>query len=278
MKILLSASAAILLLVSCRDYSPRDRDEKEWKQYYNKYGIQEAGFELLDNSHEIVHYYNIDRVSKRMSPASTFKILNALIALETGVAADEKMLIKYNGKPSWNEAWNRDLTLEEAFKLSAVPYFQELARRIGRDRMQKFLDSCEYGNKTIGPSIDEFWLDGSLLISPDEQVGFVKKLYFDKLPFSKRTHRIVQGLMVQEDSLRKPQGKPYRLSYKTGTSVTDSGTYNAWLVGYVEDSARNAHPYFFCNNMDIPDSIGIDSMVKLRLRITKEILRSQNVL
>ncbi len=268
----------LLAFSACNDYNPRDRQEPEWKKYYDENGISEAGFELLDNSHEMVHYYNIDRVSKRMCPASTFKILNALIALETGVASDEKMIIKYNGEPSWNEAWNKDLTLEEAFKVSAVPYFQELARRIGRERMQHFIDSCEYGNKKIGPAIDQFWLDGSLLISPDEQVGFVKQLYFDKLPFSKRTHRIVQNLMIQEDSLSRAEGKPFRLSYKTGTLPTDSGTYTAWMVGYVEDSARNAHPYIFCNNMEIPKSIGLDSMVKLRLRLTKEILRDQNVL
>jgi beta-lactamase class D len=75
--------------------------------------------------------------------------------------------------------------MAQAFRLSAVPYYQEVARRIGQPTMQLWLDSIKYGNMKIS-RIDTFWLDNSLLISPDEELGFVKKLYFDQLPSPKQ--------------------------------------------------------------------------------------------
>jgi beta-lactamase class D len=58
--------------------------------------------------------------------------------------------------------WNQDLSLYHAFRVSAVPHFQHVARMIGRDTMQKWLDSTHYGNMVIGPAIDQFWLNNSL--------------------------------------------------------------------------------------------------------------------
>ena len=89
-----------------------------------------------------------------------------------------------DGVKRWNEDWNRDLTMYEAFRVSSVPYYQEVARRIGKDTMQLWLDSLKYGAKTktekitIHSVIDSFWLDNSLKITPDQQLGMVKKLYF----------------------------------------------------------------------------------------------------
>ncbi|NJE06794.1 class D beta-lactamase, partial [Thermococcus sp. M36] len=133
-------------------------------------------------------------------PASTFKIVNSLIGLQTGKIVNEKMIIKWDGVKRWNEAWNKDLTMEEAFKLSAVPYYQEVARRIGKDTMQRWLDSLHYGNKKIGGPIDSFWLNNSLKITADEQLGLVKRLYFDQLPFDKRSQAIVKKVMLQENN------------------------------------------------------------------------------
>ena len=92
--------------------------------------------------------------TQRFLPASTFKIVNSLIGIETGKIIDEKMIIPWDGVKRWNKDWNQDLTMEQAFKLSAVPYFQEVARRIGRDTMQQWIDTLKYGNMNIsGPLI-----------------------------------------------------------------------------------------------------------------------------
>ncbi len=95
-------------------------------------------------------------------PASTFKIVNSLIGLETGKLTDEKMIIKWDGIKRSNADWNRDMNMKEAFKASNVPYYQELARRIGADTMKKWIDTLSYGNRDISGGVDSFWLNKKL--------------------------------------------------------------------------------------------------------------------
>ena len=133
----------------------------------------------------------------------------------------------------------------EAFRVSAVPYYQEVARRIGKDTMQRWLDSLAYGTKTIKGRIDSFWLDNSLKIKPDEQLGLVKRLYFNQLPFFTPYQETVKKAMLFED---KPT---YRLSYKTGLGLKEDGTPLGWVIGWIEE---NRHPYFFVLNMESKDS------------------------
>ena len=100
-------------------------------------------------------------------PASTFKIPNSIIALETGVVEDpDKDVFKWDGVTRSIEAWNKDHTLRSAIAASAVPVYQEIARRIGPERMQKYVDLFDYGNRDIGGGIDQFWLTGNLRIDP----------------------------------------------------------------------------------------------------------------
>jgi beta-lactamase class D len=256
------------------------KEQKQWTSIFQKYGIDSACFELADNSHEQVFYYNLYRISKAYSPASTFKIMNSLIALETNVATDENMIIPWDGQIRDREEWNKDMDMREAFKVSCVPYYQELARRIGAVEMQKWIDSVKYGNKRIGGKIDMFWLNDTLLISADEQVGLLKKLYFDKLPFSQRTLRIVRSILLREDST------DYRLYYKTGTKQTGTRTL-AWLVGFIErketqksvltkKEETNYKPYFFAMNIETNDTL-MDTK-KVRLNILKDILRERKII
>ncbi len=225
-------------------------------------------FAMFDNGQGRFTVYNLPRYrDSAFLPASTFKIVNSLIGLQTGKVVNEKMIIKWdgvvrmhsNGKPA--DEWNKDLTMEEAFAVSAVPYYQEVARRIGKDTMQFWLDSLRYGNHVIGGTIDSFWLNNSLKITPDEQLGLVKKLYFEQLPFQKRVQGIVKKMMVRENNAN------YVLAYKTGTGTLENGNTVGWVVGWVEE---NRHPYFFVLNVEGNPSIDIPTV---RLNMLKAILK-----
>jgi beta-lactamase class D len=268
----------MLLIASCKRHNIME--QKQWAAIFAKYPIDSVCFELADNSHEQVFYYNLNRLSTRYCPASTFKIANSLIALETNIAPDENMVIPWDGVKRNREEWNKDMDMREAFKVSCLPYYQELAKRIGALEMQKWIDSMNYGNKRIGTEIDKFWLNDTLKISADEQVGLMKKLYFDKLPFSLRSQRIVRSLMLQEDS------SDYRLYYKTGTSQNSTKTL-AWLVGFIErkeiqksvltkKEETNFKPYFFAMNLETKDT-SINTQ-QLRLNILKDILRERRII
>jgi beta-lactamase class D len=218
-------------------------------------------FALFNNGRNNFTIYNLPRYrDSSYTPASTFKIVNSLIGIQTGVIKDENMVIRWDGVKRWNEDWNKDLTMKEAFAVSAVPYYQEVARRIGRDTMQLWIDSLGYGNRNISGPIDSFWLNNRLKVKPDEELGLVKKLYFDQLPFFKRTQEIVQSVMLRE------QNSNYKLCYKTGWGRLENGHGLGWVVGWIEE---NKHPYFFVLNIESPDP---EQVPKVRIKLLRDIL------
>ncbi len=256
---LISTFLFLIFISSCS--VNKAKIDNSLKKYFDENKV-DGCFTLFNNADGKVTVYNITLDTVRFTPASTFKIVNSLIGLEIGRITDEKMVIKWDGIKRGNDDWNKDLTMEEAFKASAVPYYQEVARRIGRDTMQHWIDSLQYGNKKTGSRIDSFWLDNSLKISPDEQLGLVKRLYFDQLPFQKRTQQIVRDVMIQEDNTL------YTLCYKTGWGLDEAKNNIGWVVGWIEE---NKHPYFFVTLIKSVDK-NID-MKAVRINITKGILK-----
>lgn len=252
-------SFSTFFLVSCS--LKKAKIDNDLKQYFDAKNV-DGCFTMMDNSSGAITVYNMAMDTTRVTPASTFKIVNSLIGLETGKITNENMVIKWDGVKRWKEEWNKDLTMIEAFKVSSVPYYQEVARRIGRDSMKMYVDSISYGNKNIGGPIDSFWLNNNLKISPDEQIGLMKRLYFDQLPFRKTVQQQVRDVMLQEDNT------VYKLSYKTGWNTDEKNNVIGWLVGWVEE---NRHVYFFATLIKSTDKDF--NNYDARLDITKEILK-----
>ncbi len=179
-------------------------------------------------------------------PASTFKIPNSLIALETGVVTDpDKDVFKWDGVRRSIEAWNQDHTLRSAIAASCVPVYQEIARRIGLERMHKYLDLLDYGNHDVGGGVDQFWLTGALRIDPVEQIDFLDRLRRGALSFSKRSQDLVRDIIpvtkVGDSVIRA----------KTGlVSAQDGKPPCGWLVGWAEKGAEHT---VFALNMDCPE-------------------------
>ncbi|HWI89684.1 MAG TPA: class D beta-lactamase [Flavisolibacter sp.] len=242
--------------------SPNNVNVDESLGKYFKDNNVEGCFALFNNGNGKFTIYNLDRYKdSAFLPASTFKIVNSLIGLQTGIINNTQMVIKWDGIERSVPDWNRDLTMHDAFKVSAVPYYQEVARRIGKDTMQFWLDSLHYGTTKIKSRIDTFWLDNSLKITPDEELGLVKKLYFKQLPFFGNYQDTVKKLMLFEDT------PAYQLSYKTGWGQKENGNQLGWIVGWIEE---NNHPYFFVLNIESPEK-NFD-MPTVRMKILKDIL------
>lgn len=175
-----------------------------------------------------------ERCGQRAVPASTFKIPHALIGLETGIIKDADFVIPWDGVKRENEAWNRDHTLRSAIETSAVPYFQEVARRVGLQRETDWVTKLGYGNAKVGTQVDTFWLTGPLLISPVEQLDFLQRFATGTLPVSERSRAIVQDCLV----LEKREGAVLR--GKTGWGFPGTADEVGWFVGYVErEGARS---------------------------------------
>jgi beta-lactamase class D len=168
----------------------------------------------------------------RFIPASTFKVFSSLVALETEIIDSKSSVIAWDGVIRERAEINRDLDLQTAFRLSAVPHYQQLVRRVGTERMQYSIDTIGYGNRDISGGIDRFWLSGGLRISPREQVEFLTRLYHGDLPFSSDTMSAVKAMMVTE------QTDDYVLRTKTGWAVIDDTDNTGWWIGWIEKSSN----------------------------------------
>lgn len=249
----------IVLISSCSLNNVSTNDDL--KKYFDEYRV-DGSFAMFDNSRGEHTIYNGKRDTTRFMPASTFKIVNAMVALQTGRLSTDSSIIPWDGVVRENPEWNKDLSLYQAFRVSSVPHFQWIARQVGRDTMQRFLDSVHYGNMKIGPRIDSFWLDNSLKISPDEQVGLVKMVYFRQFKFLRQSVQDqVKRMMIQENNTT------YQLAYKTGWGKTEAGNELGWMVGWIEE---NRHVYFFALNLESTDHN--INMVEVRKKILTNIL------
>lgn len=264
---MLSCLSCLVLLFSCTGNNVI-KDESLGK--YFKENNVEGCFGLMNNGTGKITVYNLTRFrDSSYLPASTFKIINSLIGLQTGKIVNDSMVIKWDGVQRPIEAWNKDLTMYEAFRASAVPYYQEVARRIGKDEMEKWMDTLKYISKDdydttkfkIKTRVDSFWLDNSLKVSPIVQLGIVKRLYFDQLPFFKDNMEKVRNAMLFENNTL------YKLSYKTGWGRKEDGKHLAWIVGWIEE---NKHPYFFAVNFETADADA--DIPGIRMKILKGIL------
>lgn len=201
---------------------------------------------VFDETENTWHVFDRARAERGYSPASTFKIFNALVALETGAIKDEFEVIRWDGKKRDVEAWNRDTSLASGMKHSVVWFYQEIARRVGAERMQNWMDRVDYGNRDISGDVDRFWLDGGLRISAVEQIGFLRRLAKGALPFSESTQETVRRITITETAT------DWTLHSKTGwglASAQDGKTDLGWVIGWVE---RGGKRWFFAVNIDMP--------------------------
>jgi beta-lactamase class D len=201
-------------------------------------------------------------------PASTFKVINILIALETGVIKDENTVVKWPGKTDtllygYRPDIYRDMTVKEAFQLSAGWAFIELAKKIGRKKYKHYLKRCDYGNNNLTEKGADFWNFGKFAISPRNQVEFLVRVYEEKLPFSKSNLAILKKVMITETTTT------FTIRSKTGWTRDDNKD-TGWWVGYVE---REENVYFFATRLIKPRSSANANFGRCRKEITLNILK-----
>lgn len=223
---------------------------------------------IYDLSKNTYYSNDFDWAKTGQLPASTFKIPNTIIGLETGVIKDETSIFEWDGKPKRFKNWEQDLTLEDAFHYSCVPCYQRVARQVGTEQMNALLSKLSFGTMNFNDSnLDTFWLMGESRINQFEQVAFLLNLYNRALPISNRTHDIVNRMMVIE------KADTYQISGKTGWSV-DGDINNGWFVGYL---IKNGKPYFFANNIEPTVNFDMRGFSSIRKQITFDALRALEI-
>ncbi len=274
------AVVALLVTASCgppETASPREKrlptmeehsleERNDLGKFFQDEGVN-GTFVLLDRQEGRVVVHDSDRANAPFLPASTYKVPHALIALETGVANGPEHRIQWD--PSlhpkqawWPEVWAQDHTLESAVKNSVVWYFQEVAKRVGQDRMRRYVNQFNYGNRDLSGGIDRFWLTGGLRTSAIEQVQFLQRFYHGELGVSKESTELIKDILLLEEA------PGYRLSGKSGWVGLGENSMEqvGWLVGYLE---RQNAVFFYALNLDIAQP----EDAAARLKVTKGILQ-----
>ncbi|MBK5501749.1 class D beta-lactamase [Peribacillus sp. TH14] len=237
---LLALIGAVVLLITSVQL-PSEANASKGKLNHKKFEVDEfftnydGTFILRDMKREKTLVYNNERANQRFAPQSTFKVPNSLIGLQVGAVEDEYDIKYWDGVEREIEVWNQDHTLGSAMRNSVVWYYQAMARDIGENRMEEWVQNISYGNQDISGGIDQFWLSSSLKISPIEQVDFMESLYKEKLPFDKDVLKTVKRMMIQKE------GNNYTLYGKTG-----QGSGIGWFVGFIETDNR---AYSFATNI-----------------------------
>lgn len=276
MKVLHILSILILFL-SCTG-KQNGFDNKEVKVVENE--VVNSEFQSIIDSAEVkgailvydlqedkYHSNDFDWINEGRLPASTFKIANSIIGLESGVIESDSTIFKWDGEKKWLKTWEQDLVLKDAFRFSCVHCYQDVARRIGVERMNDYLREFDYGDmKVDSGNIDKFWLEGDSRITQMQQIDFLKRLYESQLHISERTEKIVENIMLIEEK------DNYKLSGKTGLSNSNN-VYNGWFIGYIE---LENNTYLFATNLEPKGEFDFDTFVRKRIDLTLEALKQMD--
>ena len=199
-------------------------------------------------------YYSNDSIYNAIKflPASTFKILNAMLAIELGIVKDTNRIFKWHGEKYPVKAWEKDMNFKAAFHASCVPCFQQIAREIGILNMKKYLSLAQYPIPIINAkNLDNFWLNGKGFISINDQIAWFKKFYLRQLPFKNSTYDLMHVILQYE-----AESTTYTLKAKTGLVHNGLG----WFVGIIESKT----PYIFALNLQTKTSEYAANLVNYR--------------
>ena len=224
---------------------------------------------VYDPQTNTVYSNDFQRCDKGYLPASTFKIPNSIIALETGVVENDSNIFKWDGEKRRLAAWEQDLIFRDAFQVSCVPCYQEIARKIGVQRMKQWLDTLRYGNMVVdSATIDLFWLEGESTITMNQQLDFLQRLYNRQLPIKERTREIMKRLMLIESN------DSWTFSGKTGWAIRN-GNNIGWFVGYLE---KGESVFFVITNIEPKEAFDMKFFPVIRKQISMGALKKMGYL
>lgn len=264
----------LIIFFSCKNKEVK-KDKKEDKVIVEEFQsiIDTANVKgsilIYDFQKEKWYSNDFEWTEKGRLPASTFKITNSIIGLETRVIKNDSMLFKWNGEKRRLKVWEQDLTFNKAFHYSCVPCYQEVARKIGVKRMKEYLKKLNYHSMEMdATSIDDFWLQGDSEINQQQQIDFLKRFYTSELPITKRTEKIMKELMVIKEN------DDYKISGKTGWSIRN-GNNNGWFVGYIE-TKKGVH--FFATNIEPKEDFNMKMFPMIRKEISYKAFKQIDII
>ena len=265
------------------DGYPKSVDLLDLSAYFHGY---EGSFVLYDLKNDAWSVYDMDHATLRTAPDSTYKIYDALFGLEEGIITPEDSFMAWNGDSYPFEAWNTDQNLNSAMQDSVNWYFQEIDRQLGASAIRSYLKEIGYGNENIDTGVSSYWMQGTLKISPVEQVELLTALHNNSFGFApENVNAVKKSICLFSSSLPDSsaiagaasgtEGYPQSISLesknfygKTGTGRVDGQDVNGWFVGYIETTSNT---YFFATNIQAAENATGSKASEISLSILSHI-------
>ncbi|MCQ5202126.1 BlaR1 family beta-lactam sensor/signal transducer [Mordavella massiliensis] len=241
------------------DTSGERISELDLSDYFEQY---DGSFVLYNLTGDQWSIYNMDMAATRTAPNSTYKVYDALFALEEGIITPDQSLLAWDHKDYPFDAWEQDQTLQTAMSGSVNWYFETLDNQMGRETIQSYIRRVGYGNETIGSDISSYWLESALKISPVEQVELLNAFYHNTFGFDP------ENIQAVKDSLRLSSSPAGTLYGKTGTGNVDGQDISGWFIGFAETPENT---YFFATNIQSENNAAGSSAAEITLSILSDL-------
>ncbi|MCO5400614.1 OXA-22 family class D beta-lactamase [Ralstonia soli] len=227
------------------------------------------------------------RCDERVTPASTFKLALAVMGYDHGFLKNPHAPVEHikRGDPDWGgEAWRQPVDPTLWLQYSVVWYSQRITHAMGAQAFQAYVRKLDYGNMDVSGDpgknngLDRSWITSSLKISPQEQVGFLRRLVNRQLPVSAQTYEKVERTV---QSWQVPGG--WAVQGKTGMAgpapgnTSPDGTWDqahayGWFVGWAKKgTGADSRTYVFANLIQDdkvePTSTGVRSRDAMLARL-----------
>ncbi|WP_310604581.1 penicillin-binding transpeptidase domain-containing protein [Anaerosporobacter sp.] len=228
---------------------------------------------ILDVETNTYYTYNMSMVEKQESPCSTFKIISTLLGLKYGIIDNKNSTMGYDGYEYSISEWNTDVTLENAFRTSCIWYFKNVINQVGQESVKRELEDLQYGNcdvsewngSDVNPSdsLNGFWLESSLKISPINQVQVIADIFEGNAGYKEVDVSLLKEIML----IKEMENEGVKVYGKTGTRTV--GT--AWLVGFAEKNNKKFYYAIYVD--DSPEKISGNKVKEIGFEILKDFLK-----
>lgn len=183
--------------------------------------------------------------TRRVTPASTFKVPLAAIGYEEGVLSGPHSPVWTwaRGEVDWGgDPWRGDVDPMHWMKHSVVWYSQRMTRKLGRPLLEQRTSALGFGNADFSGDpgedngLERAWIASSMMVSAREQALFLTGLLNRTLPLSESAQAQAEALLPALEA-----GEGWTLTGKTGGAYPRlaDGSFDrsrgfGWFVGWAE--------------------------------------------
>lgn len=184
---------------------------------------------------------------QRFSPFSTFKLPLALIGYDAGILSDAHT-------PAWDyrpefAAASKDRKRVDPtiwLKDSVLWYSREITRHLGAEKFAAYIIRLDYGNRDVSGDpgqnngLTHAWLRSSLVISPDEQVAFLRRIDAEALGLSDKAYAMTKAALpvFPAASGWTVRGKTGSGWHRDAAGKPDPTRPQGWFIGWAERGDR----------------------------------------